>query len=93
MISGMTRAKPQNPAHFQPRLHVTRDTTLRAPIDDAESIRDAVRSCLKRVPLDARLRLLGVRIAALVAAGQGGAGNSPTGPNADRRGQSLSLFD
>ena len=72
---------------------VTRDITLTAPIDDAESIRDAVRSCLKRVPLDARLRLLGVRIAALVAAGQGGAVNSPTGPSADRRGQSMSLFD
>lgn len=74
---------------------VTRDTTLRAPIDDAESIRDAVRSCLKRVPLDARLRLLGVRIAALVpvAAGQGGVVENPTGSSADRRGQSLSLFD
>ena len=74
---------------------VTRDTTLSTPIDDAESIRDAVRSGLKRVPLDARLRLLGVRIAALVpvAAGQGGAVKSQTGPSADRRGQSLSLFD
>lgn len=74
---------------------VTRDTTLTTPIDDAESIRDAVRSGLKRVPLDSRLRLLGVRIAALVpvAAGQGGAVQSPTAPSADRRGQSLSLFD
>ena len=39
----------------------TRDTNLRTAVDDAQSIRDAVRSCLKRVPLNARLRLLEVR--------------------------------
>ena len=72
---------------------VTRDITLTTPIDDAESIRDAVRSCLKRAPLDTRLRLLGIRVAALVPAGQADAVNSQTGPNTDRRGQSLPLFD
>lgn len=45
---------------------VTRDVTLEAPVGDAASIREAARSCLKRVPLDRRLRLLGVRVASLV---------------------------
>ena len=44
---------------------VTRDTTLEAPIQDAEALRAAARSCLKRVDLDRRLRLLGVRASAL----------------------------
>ena len=45
---------------------LTRDTTLEAPMADAETIRGAARACLKRVPLDRRLRLLGVRVASLV---------------------------
>ena len=72
---------------------VTRDTTLGWAVDDAESIRDAVRSCLKRVPLDARLRLLGVRISALVSAEQSNAADSGLSANRYSRGQSLSLFD
>ncbi len=72
---------------------VTRDTTLRFAIDDAESIRDAVRSCLKRVPLDARLRLLGVRVAALVSTEQANNTNSESSAETYPRGQSLSLFD
>jgi DNA polymerase IV len=44
---------------------VTRDTTLDTPTRDAERIRRAVRECLKRVTLDKRLRLLGVRISTL----------------------------
>lgn len=72
---------------------VTRDTTLGYAIDDAESIRDAVRSCLKRVPLDARLRLLGVRVAALVSAEQANTLNSESSAETYPRGQSLSLFD
>lgn len=46
---------------------VTRDTTLAAPIQDSESLRAAARSCLKRVDLDRRLRLLGVKASALSA--------------------------
>ena len=45
---------------------LTRDTTLEAPMADAEMIRSAARACLKRVPLDRRLRLLGVRVSSLV---------------------------
>ncbi|MDQ3774526.1 MAG: DNA polymerase IV [Pseudomonadota bacterium] len=48
---------------------VTRDIRLEAPTADAETIRSAARACLKRVPLDRRLRLLGVRVASLVRPG------------------------
>jgi DNA polymerase-4 len=44
---------------------VTRDLTLPAPTDDAAAIRRAAGECLKRVPLEQRLRLLGVRCGAL----------------------------
>lgn len=44
---------------------VTRDHTIDAPTQDAETIRRAARGCLKRVPLDRRIRLLGVRVGAL----------------------------
>ena len=41
---------------------MTRDVTLDLPIADAAAIRRAAGSCLKRVDLSKRLRLLGVRI-------------------------------
>lgn len=44
---------------------VTRDLTLPEPTDDPHTIRRAAGECLKRVPLDKRLRLLGVRVSAL----------------------------
>jgi DNA polymerase-4 len=44
---------------------VTRAVTVPAPIADAVSIRHAAGQCLKRAPLERRLRLLGVRAAAL----------------------------
>ncbi|WP_027014737.1 DNA polymerase IV [Comamonas composti] len=44
----------------------TRDQTLHLPMDDARAIRRAAGQCLKRVPLDLRLRLLGVRVGTLV---------------------------
>jgi DNA polymerase-4 len=47
---------------------VTRDITLAAPVADAASIRRAARECLKRVPLERRLRLLGVRVGGLLHA-------------------------
>jgi DNA polymerase-4 len=44
---------------------VTRDVTLDAAIADAAAIRRAAGACLKRVPLERRLRLLGVRVGGL----------------------------
>ncbi len=44
---------------------VTRDRTLEEPTGDAGAIRRAAGECLKRVPLDRRIRLLGVRVGAL----------------------------
>ena len=48
----------------------TRDQTVPAHTDDARTIRQIAGQCLKRVPLDQRLRLLGVRASALAKAGQ-----------------------
>jgi DNA polymerase-4 len=47
---------------------VTRDQTIAAPTQDARAIRRAAGECLKRVPLDRRIRLLGVRVGALCSA-------------------------
>ena len=44
---------------------LTRDITLPSPTDDATDIRRAASECLKRVSLDKRLRLLGVRVGSL----------------------------
>ncbi|MFN7088066.1 MAG: DNA polymerase IV [Burkholderiales bacterium] len=44
---------------------VTRDRTLQVPTQDAAAIRRAARECLRRVPLDRRIRLLGVRVGTL----------------------------
>ena len=43
----------------------TRDHTIALPTQDAATIRREAGLCLKRVPLDKRLRLLGVRVAGL----------------------------
>ncbi|WP_114970862.1 Y-family DNA polymerase [Rhodoferax ferrireducens] len=48
---------------------VTRDKTLDSYTADAQTIRQTAGQCLKRVPLDKRLRLLGVRVGSLVKAG------------------------
>jgi DNA polymerase-4 len=47
---------------------VTRDQTIQTYTADAKTIRHAAGLCLKRIPLNQRLRLLGVRVAALVKA-------------------------
>jgi DNA polymerase IV len=44
---------------------VTRDLTVPVPTSDPAAIRHAATECLKRVTLDRRLRLLGVRVSAL----------------------------
>lgn len=51
---------------------VTRDFTLPYPTQDARTIRRAAGNCLKRVPLDRRLRLLGVKLTGLSAVTAGG---------------------
>ncbi|HEX7156280.1 MAG TPA: DNA polymerase IV [Burkholderiaceae bacterium] len=50
---------------FEDFRTVTRARTLPAPTDDAAAIRRAAGECLKRVELDRRIRLLGVRVDAL----------------------------
>lgn len=44
---------------------VTRDVTLAAATADPQAIRRAAGDCLRRIPLDRKLRLLGVRVSAL----------------------------
>ncbi len=44
---------------------VTRDRTIAEPTQDARTIRRAASECLKRVSLERRIRLLGVRISGL----------------------------
>ncbi len=44
---------------------VTRDLTLAAATADPQAIRRAAGECLRRIPLDRKLRLLGVRVSAL----------------------------
>ena len=48
----------------------TRDCSLDEPTGDAKAIRRAAGSCLKRVPLDRRIRLLGVRVGTLTRPGE-----------------------
>ena len=57
---------------------VTRDVTLPRSTDDATTIRRAAGECLRRVPLEKRLRLLGVRVTALSPRGAAG---EPDGPS------------
>jgi DNA polymerase-4 len=49
---------------------VTRDHTIAQPTHDAQAIRRAAGECLKRVALDRRIRLLGVRVGGLVPEAQ-----------------------
>jgi DNA polymerase-4 len=44
---------------------LTRDRTIPEPTQDARAIRRAAGECLKRVPLERRIRLLGVRVSGL----------------------------
>jgi len=61
---------------------VTRDITIAHPIADAREIRRVAGLCLKRAPLQKKLRLLGVRMAALIRAedAQNIKQNGPTAP-------------
>ncbi len=53
---------------FEDFRTVTRDLTLASPTADARDIRQAAGQCLKRVELQQRLRLLGVRASGLTRA-------------------------
>jgi DNA polymerase IV len=44
---------------------VTRDITLKEPVLDGDSIRRAATECLRRIPLEQKIRLLGVRAGSL----------------------------
>ena len=66
---------------------VTRDCTIDEPTRDAMLIRRAAGSCLKRVPLERRIRLLGVRMGSLSKAG------AQTTPAATELEESAALFD
>ena len=57
---------------------VTRDVTLPASTDDAAVIRRAAGECLRRVQLEKRLRLLGVRVTALTPRGAVGEAAGPS---------------
>jgi DNA polymerase-4 len=77
---------------------VTRDRTIDAHTADAATIRRAAGECLRRVALDRRLRLLGVRMGSLIKAGEQPAQRAPSAHGAPRVreplvSQSLSLFD
>lgn len=56
---------------------LTRDLTLPAATDDAKAIRRAAGECLRRVPLEERFRLLGVRVGTLSRPGAAAPLNLP----------------
>ena len=68
---------------------ITRDQTIDHYTADTQTIRQAAGQCLKRAPLDRKLRLLGVRVGslmpveALAAGGKPGAPAPPAGDSAD----------
>ncbi len=73
---------------------VTRETTLEQPTDDAQTIRSAARQCLKRAPLDRKLRLLGVRVGSLAPADRPARDDqSARATTHSEAGESLPLFE
>jgi DNA polymerase-4 len=71
---------------------VTRETTLEHATYEPQTIIAAARACLKRVALDRKLRLLGVRVGSLVRADQEGQDDRPS-PEQSKAGESSRLFD
>ena len=69
---------------------VTRDHTGEIHTADAKTIRRLAGECLKRVPLDRRLRLLGVRVGSLLKAED--VAKSAEAQSGAARGVNLSLF-
>ena len=72
---------------------VTREITLPAHTDDAGVIRHSAGLCLKRVPLERRLRLLGVRAGALCRADALPARDDASASTAPQVDTTLPLFD
>jgi DNA polymerase IV len=70
----------------------TRDQTLDFHTSDATVIRRAAGLCLKRAPLDRRLRLLGVRVAGLVRRGSPEARTAETAVQVPPSPHSMPLF-
>jgi len=56
---------------------VTRDLTMTAHTADGAAIRRGATECLKRIPLERRIRLLGVRVSALLPAAEQGDDPAP----------------
>jgi DNA polymerase IV len=70
---------------------LTRDKTLIRHTADPRDILAAARECLKRVPLDRKLRLLGIRVSSLACEEAARAGaDAVSGP---ALGETLSMFD
>ncbi len=67
---------------------LTRDLTLPTAVADPQAIRRAAGECLRRVPLDRKLRLLGVRIGGLQRADA-----APAQPQSPQRELPLGSFD
>jgi len=72
----------------------TRDQTIDCYTQDAAAIRRAAGQCLKRVPLDRRLRLLGVRVGNLLPeeAARAAESTAPAEPTAGGVGTNAVLF-
>jgi DNA polymerase-4 len=64
---------------------ITRVTTLEDVTSDPQTIRNAARSCLKRVALDRKLRLLGVRVGSLTRIAQEGQDSTPDHLSVEQR--------
>jgi DNA polymerase IV len=78
---------------FEDFRTLTRDLTLERATADAQAIRAAARLCLKRVALDRRLRLLGVRVASLIRPAVEDNTGKQEGAQVAEEGGSLSLFE
>ena len=72
---------------------VTRSTTLEHPTSDPQAIRRAARAGLKRVALDRKVRLLGVRVAGLVRIGDEDDRAASSCADEHEAAVSMSLFD
>ena len=69
---------------------LTRDRTIPEPTQDARAIRRTAGECLKRVPLERRIRLLGVRVSGLCRRDEASRALVAAEPD---RGAAPSLFD
>jgi DNA polymerase-4 len=70
----------------------TRDQTIAQATQDAATLRRVAGQCLKRVPLQQRLRLLGVRVASLVPVAEAAVHQAAARPPGPAKGDTLGLF-